>query len=87
MSQPASKSASAVGGVLVQKPKSGVYTVLLALSLLAIIVGILFLYARLAKYEFKLKPTSVAARIEAAAPVNTAPAELVQARMEMDFVA
>jgi hypothetical protein len=76
VSQPASKSASAVGGVLVQKPKAGVYTVLLALSLVAILIGIAFLYARLNKFDFKQKPTGLSA-----APTHTsAPAHLVQTR-------
>ena len=55
MSQPVSKSASALGGgVAVQKQKSGVYTVLLALSLIAILVGCGFLYAMIQRYEGKL---------------------------------
>ena len=52
MSQPVSKSASALGGgVVVQKQKSGVYTVLLALSLIAILVGCGFLYAIIQRYN------------------------------------
>lgn len=61
MSQPVSKSASALGsGVLVQKQKAGVYTVLLVLSLLAILVGCALLYAVIQRYDGQLAPTSQA---------------------------
>lgn len=55
MSQPVSKSASALGsGVAVQKQKAGVYTVLLVLSLLAILVGCALLYAVVQRYDGQL---------------------------------
>lgn len=61
MSQPVSKSASALGsGVLVQKQKAGVYTVLLVLSLLAILVGCALLYAVIQRYDGQLAPTAQA---------------------------
>ena len=74
MSQPASKSASALGGgVVVQKAKSGVYTVMLALTLLCITLGCVFLYLEIAKYQAELpSPPPV---VEPAAPVDEAPAE------------
>jgi hypothetical protein len=57
VSQPVSKSASALGsGVLVQKQKAGVYTVLLVLSLLAILVGCALLYAVIQRYDGQLAP-------------------------------
>ena len=40
-----------VSGVLVQKPKTNVYTVMLVLSLVAIIIGCIFLYAEINRYR------------------------------------
>ena len=61
MSQPVSKSASALGGgIVVQKQKAGVYTVLLVLSLLAILVGCALLYAVVQRYDGKIAPTAQA---------------------------
>lgn len=62
MSQPVSKSASALGGgIVVQKQKAGVYTVLLVLSLLAILVGCALLYAVVQRYDGQLAPGSAKA--------------------------
>ncbi len=61
MSLPVSKSASALGsGVVVQKQKAGVYTVLLVLSLLAILVGCALLYAVVNRYDGQLAPSAQA---------------------------
>ncbi|MGW8256041.1 MAG: hypothetical protein ACWGMZ_01000 [Thermoguttaceae bacterium] len=38
-----------------RKPQADVYTLLLAIALLAIIVGIVFLYLHMQVYEFKIK--------------------------------
>ena len=55
------KSKSASGrGVLVQKPQSDIYTVLLILSLVAIIVGCAFLLMEIQEYEGNIKgPTAM----------------------------
>ena len=47
---------SAKGGVLVHKPRSNVYTVMLVLALLAIIVGCVFLWLELQTYEGQIQP-------------------------------
>ena len=61
MSQPVSKSASALGGgIVVQKQKAGVYTVLLVLALLAILVCCALLYAVIQRYDGQLAPSSQA---------------------------
>jgi len=61
VSQPVSKSASALGGgIVVQKQKAGVYTVLLVLSLLAILVGCALLYAVIQRYDGELAPAAQA---------------------------
>ena len=52
MSQLDSNLAS--GGVLVQKPRSNVYTVMLALSLVALLVGIFFLWLELKAYNYEI---------------------------------
>ena len=49
MSQPNFESDSP-GGVLVPKPKSSVYTVLLILALLALLIACLFLYLEIGEY-------------------------------------
>ena len=49
MSQPNFESDSP-GGVLVPKPKSSVYTVLLILALLALLTACLFLYLEIGEY-------------------------------------
>jgi len=43
MSQPESKTASTGRGLYVRKPEADVYTVMLALSLVALILGCIFL--------------------------------------------
>jgi hypothetical protein len=44
VSQPDSSLASAPRGVLVQRPRATIYTVLLAIALVAILLGCLFLW-------------------------------------------
>jgi hypothetical protein len=56
MSQPASKSAdAATRGVVVEKPKANIYTVLLILSFVAIVIGCLCLYGEMKAYDFDFK--------------------------------
>lgn len=56
MSQPASKSPDAPKRVvIVEKPKANIYTVLLALSLSAVLIGCLCLYLEMNAYNFELK--------------------------------
>lgn len=43
-------------GVVVARPKSNIYTALLAIALVAILLGILCLYLELRAYNFELKP-------------------------------
>jgi len=50
VSQPDSTSANGGRGVVVQKSRADVYTVMLALSLLAICIGCLFLYLEIGTY-------------------------------------
>ena len=42
-------------GVVVEKPKANIYTVLLILSFVAIVIGCLCLYGEWSVYEFKTK--------------------------------
>ncbi|HEX3727101.1 MAG TPA: hypothetical protein VHV08_12690 [Pirellulales bacterium] len=56
MSRLGSKSAdTASRGVVVEKPKANIYTVLLILSFLAILVGCLCLYFEMKAYNFDFK--------------------------------
>jgi hypothetical protein len=57
MSPRASKSTDAgesPRGVVVEKPKANIYTVLLALSLVAVLVGCLSLYLEMSAYNFEM---------------------------------
>ena len=38
-----------------RKPKADMYTVLLVIALIAVLLGILFLYLHMGRYDFKLK--------------------------------
>jgi len=58
MSLPDSSSANVPGGVIVQRPRANVYTVLLAISLVAIVIGCLCMYGELSTYGFDFKATS-----------------------------
>ncbi len=51
----AAKPAEPARGVVLEKPKANIYTVLLALSLVAILLGCICLYAEMSAYEFKMK--------------------------------
>ncbi len=42
-------------GVLVEKPKANIYTVLLILSFVAILIGSICLYAEMSAYNFEFK--------------------------------
>ena len=53
--------------VVYSKPQPNVYTVLLVLALLALIVGIVFLYRFMEEYQFKIKggpSVSMASQVE-----------------------
>ncbi|HJQ78613.1 MAG TPA: hypothetical protein VJ828_01590 [Lacipirellulaceae bacterium] len=56
-------------GVLVRRPKTSIYTVLLLVALLAIMFGCLLMVIELARYGFQWKPP---ANLRSAAPA-TAP--------------
>jgi hypothetical protein len=43
------------GDVVYSKPRANVYTLLLVLSLLALIIGCIFLYMYMGTYEWKIK--------------------------------
>jgi hypothetical protein len=47
---------AATRGVVVEKPRPDVYTVLLILSLVAIVIGCVFLYLEMRVYDFTFKP-------------------------------
>jgi len=49
VSQPSFESDSP-GGVLVPKPKSSIYTILLILSVIALVIACLFLYLEISEY-------------------------------------
>jgi len=51
-----------------RKPRPDLYTVLLALSLIAILIGILFLYLEQETYEFKFKGAPPVAMVRAQGP-------------------
>ena len=50
MSQPDLTTVSPPRGVLVQKPKTSVYTVMLIIALVAVLVGCIFLYLEIRSY-------------------------------------
>lgn len=52
---PKAPKAAATRGVVVEKPRANIYTALLALSLAAIIVACICLYAEMNAYEFKMR--------------------------------
>lgn len=43
-------------GVVVEKPKADIYTVMLIVSLVAIVIGCLCLYLEMRAYDFNFKP-------------------------------
>ncbi|TWT32331.1 hypothetical protein KOR34_40940 [Posidoniimonas corsicana] len=51
MSQLDSTSANAPRGVLVQKPKTNIYTVMLIIAFLSMLFGCLFLYLELSRFS------------------------------------
>jgi len=51
----AAKPAAAARGVLVEKPKANIYTVLLILSFVALVIGCICLYAEMSAYNFDFK--------------------------------
>ena len=54
---PAAPAAPAAArGVVVEKPRPDIYTVLLVLSLVAIVIGCLCLYLEMRAYDFTFKP-------------------------------
>ena len=54
MSLPGSNLADEPRGVVVEKPKANVYTVLLGIALVAIIIGCVCLYAELNVYKWDI---------------------------------
>ena len=66
LSQP--QSTDKTGGVKVAKPRPDVYTVLLGISLLAILLAILCLAMELSRYNWDYKANSV--RAQAPAPMT-----------------
>jgi hypothetical protein len=52
---PSAGAKSPTRGVVVEKPKANIYTVLLALSFVAIVVGCICLYAEMNAYDFNVK--------------------------------
>ena len=70
MSQPQSTDK---GGVKVTKPRPDIYTVLLGISLAAILLGILCLALELGRYNWDYKAEAVKLRVQAPAPTPTAP--------------
>ena len=51
MSQLDSTSANSPRGVLVQKPKTNIYTVMLIIAFLAMLFGCLFMYLELSRFS------------------------------------
>jgi hypothetical protein len=54
MSQPGSKPSDGTRGVIVEKPPANIYTVLLSLSLVAVLVGCVCLYLEMSAYNFEI---------------------------------
>ncbi len=71
VSQPESKSASRGRGVQVQKPQSNVYTVMLLISLVALIVGCVLLYLEIDAYGGFAAAEQPAAPVYAHATIET----------------
>lgn len=63
----ASPHLTAQQGVVVQKPKSDVYTVMLIVSCLAILISIVFLLVEMSRYNFDYQATEAAVRTSAPA--------------------
>lgn len=51
-----------------RKPRADLYTVLLVISLIAVLLGILFLYLYNARYDFKRKSSAAAAMVRDRGP-------------------
>jgi hypothetical protein len=43
-------------GVVVEKPQANIYTAMLIVSLVAVLIGCIFLYAEMNAYDFKMGP-------------------------------
>ena len=54
---PSAPAAAPTRGVVVEKPKANIYTVLLILAFVAIVIACLSLYGELNVYDFKTKAT------------------------------
>ena len=52
-------------GVVVQKPKSDVYTVMLIVSWLAIVISIIFLWVEMGRYNYDYQAAEAAVRTSA----------------------
>ena len=52
MSLPDSNSTEQPAGILVRKPRTSIYTVLLGISLVAIMLGCLFLVLEITEYDY-----------------------------------
>lgn len=50
----AAAAPAAARGVVLEKPKANIYTVLLTLSFVAILIGCVFLYLEMNAYNFEL---------------------------------
>ena len=55
MSLPDSNLADGTRGVIVERPRANVYTVLLAISLVALVIGCLCMYGELTTYGWDVK--------------------------------
>ena len=55
-SAPAPAPAPKTRGVVVEKPQANIYTALLIVSLAAVIIGCICLYAEMNAYEFNMGP-------------------------------
>jgi len=60
-------------GVVVHKPKANIYTVLLGISLLAIIMAIIFLCMEMGRYNWDMK--AAGARAVGMAPAQRSPSD------------
>lgn len=78
MSQPQSTDK---GGVKVSKPHPDIYTVLLGISLAAILLGILCLALELGRYNWDYKAEAV--RLRAQAPAAAAPTAFAERTNEL----
>ena len=80
MSLPDSKLADAQRGVILEKPRANVYTMMLIISFVALVIGSLCLHGEMTAYQYDMKAATAKAGLTAmpaplAPPVEAAPVD------------